>query len=208
MYLFARQAQLQGAGAAEWATTIHGRVKEVRGTEVDLWTTVLSPGVSTFAWTSWWSDLGEAEAAFTTLAGDAKYNELLAQAVDFVTGPANDSLYQLLHGDPAAGSGARFVSAVSAEAAAGHFAHAVTAGIEIAQKAEQVGGHPVSFTRNITGSYAGVGWLTGYESLADFQASTEKLSADPGWVELVDSTEGAFVGDAGATQTTVYMKVA
>ena len=208
MYLIARQAQLQGADATEWATTILGRVREVTDHDVSLWTRVLSENVNAVSWTSWWDDLGVMEAAFMTLATDEKYLALVKEAGDFVVGPAHDRLYQAVHGDPTAGANSQYVSVVSAVAASGNFARAFTSGIEIAQKAEQGGGHAVTFTRNITGPYSGVAWLTGYESLSDFQSSTEKLSADPSWVELVDGTDGAFVGDGLSTQSSIYLKLA
>jgi hypothetical protein len=50
--------------------TILGRVREVTGTEVGLWTNAYSPGFGTLTWTSWWADLSSMEAAFAKLQAD------------------------------------------------------------------------------------------------------------------------------------------
>ena len=64
------------------------------------------------------------------------------------------------------------------------------------------------FLRSLTGPYGQVGWLTGYESLAQMETAMDAQASDPTWLKLIDSTEGCFIEDLGATQTTLYRKLA
>ena len=49
---------------------------------------------------------------------------------------------------------------------------------------------------------------TGFPDLGAYESSMDKLASDPGWLTLLDSTDGCFVEDAALTQSTVYGKLA
>jgi len=76
------------------------------------------------------------------------------------------------------------------------------------QHGETITGIPSMFGRALTGPYGSVGWLTGYESLAQMEKANDAQAADPTMLKLIDSTQGCFVEDVGATQTTLYRKLA
>ena len=208
MYLFTRRARLASADALEWAVTIAGTAGTALGNPVELWGTTLSPAFGTVSWTSWWADLASLEAALAKLGVDADYNAQAARGAELIEGVVDDALYQVVSGevDPAAAN--QYVNGVEAVCAAGNLARAMTAGIEIAQKAESISGQPTLFVRAMTGSYGSVGWLTGFADLAAFEVAQDKLAADPGWVTFLDSTDGCFAEDPSATRSTLYAKYA
>jgi hypothetical protein len=210
MYLFSRRARLNGAEDVEWATTILGRVKEVTGNDVRLWTHVFSPGLGTISWTSWWADLPSLETAMGTLQSDSKFTALAAEGRTHIEGTVDDSLLQLVSGEfvPSARDDIQYVASAQAVCAAGNVARAMTVGIELAQKGEAITGIRTLFVRALTGTYGEVGWLTGYRSMAEFETAQDKLAVDPSFVAAVDDTKGAFVEDAAATQQVLHMKLA
>ncbi len=70
MYLMSRRARVSSSAGVEWAMTILGRVREVTGNELGLWTNAYSPGFGTPTLTSWWGDLSSMEAAFAKIQAD------------------------------------------------------------------------------------------------------------------------------------------
>ena len=150
MYLMSRRTRINSSAGIEWATTILGRVKEVTGNDVGLWANVYSAGFGTITWTSWWADLGSMEAAFAKLQADTTYIALGAAGASLIDGGVDDSLFQTLSADPSEDSSTvEYVASVQAVCAAGNIARAMTAGIEIAEKATAIGG-----ARTIFGSGA------------------------------------------------------
>jgi hypothetical protein len=91
--------------------------------------------------------------------------------------------------------------------AAGSIERAMTAGVEIAQKAEAITGLSTLFVRSVTGPYGAVGWLTGYENVTQMEKAESALADDPSWLKLIDSTKGCFVEDPSLTQATIYRKL-
>ena len=214
MYLFSRRARLATLEGFEWAVKITGAAGTAIGSPVELWGNTLSPAFGTVSWTSWWADLASLEAGLANLGADATYNELAAQGSGLIDGVVDDTLFATISGGPqtaaeaAADTGAQYVNGVTSACASGNLARSMTAGVEIATKAEAITGVPTMFVRQMTGTYSGVAWLTGFPDLAAYEASMDKLATDPGWLTLLDSTDGCFVDDATITQSTLYGKLA
>jgi hypothetical protein len=210
MFLYSRRAQLKSAAGVEWAINILNRVNEVTESGAQLWANVFSPGFGTISWTSWWADLASLEKAMGKLQGDAKFTTLAAEGESFINGIVYDGLLQTVSGepDPSDANQAQYVAGVQAVCAAGNIARAITAGIELAQKSAAISGVRTLFMRGVTGPYGAVGWLSAYPDLAAFETAQDKLAVDPGWLTLIDSTEGCFVEDAAMTQQTLYTKLA
>ncbi len=207
MYLFTRQGRLATAEGLDWAVRIAGAAATACGNTVDCWANTLSPGFGTVTWTTWWPDLTAMEAGLNALNGDAAYTGLAAEGATLIDGVIDDILYQTVSGEPDPSDTNRLVSGVRAICAGGHLVQAMTVGVEIAQKAEAITGQPTMFARNMTGPYSGVAWLTGFTDLGAYQTAMDKMSADPTWLALLDSTEGCFLEDMDATQNTLYAKL-
>lgn len=208
MYLFSRKAHIATAAGVVWAIEIAAVAGEASGNPVQLWAPTLSPGFGTANWTSWWPDLATLQAGFERLQTDAAYNAMAEQGRDHIDGGIDDALFQPIYGAPDPDSGANFVLSASAVCGGGNFARSMTAGIEIAQKADAITGASSMFVRAVTGPNSSVGWLTGYEDLAAMEAANDKMAADPEWLTFLDTTNGCFVEDPAVSQTVIWQKYA
>jgi hypothetical protein len=210
MYLFSRTTRLARGDAAAgvaWALSITEKVKQVTGHDLQLWSTVYSPGVGTIAWTAWFDDLASLEAVGDKLNADPAMGALGNAGNEFTDGSLDDGLLRPIYGDPTAGADAQYVGGAVAVCAAGNIERAMGLGVEIAQKSEAITGKPTMFLTSATGPYGGVTWLTGYESVTEMEKAEEAIAADSGFVKLIDSSKGCFVEDATITQASIYRRL-
>jgi hypothetical protein len=209
MYLFTRRTRLSvgnGTAGVEWAGHIAAKVKELTGTELQLWSTVYSPGFGTISWTGWFEDLEALEQVGDKLQADPSMEKLSNAGAKYTEGGLDDGLIQPIYGTPS-GAPIQYVGGAVAVAAAGHIERAMSAGVEIAQKSEAITGLPTLFGRSVTGPFGEVGWLTGYESAAAMERADRTRSGDPSWLKLLDSTQGCFAADTNVTKTTIFRRV-
>jgi hypothetical protein len=209
MYLFSRQARLNSMEGVTWAANIGKVAADLSEHEVGLWMRAYSPGFGVVVWTSWWDNLAAMESGFAKFATNEKYLSLAAEGRGFLEGEVDDTLYQSVYDGSGAGGGAdpQYVSVVRAVCANGSIERGMTAGVEIAQKAEAASGRSTGFLANVTGYYGGVNWLAGYDSMATHEDAQNKLNSDASFVKFVDSTTSCYVQDPSVTQTVLYAKV-
>ncbi|MEZ5144273.1 MAG: hypothetical protein R2726_17380 [Acidimicrobiales bacterium] len=185
------------------------RVNQSTDLEVGLWATSFSEGFGTVSWTTFVPDLTALEAATDKLQVDDGYLQATDDGAALSVGGADDALFEVVHGEPDPSADPQYVTAVRAVCASGGIANGMVLGVELAQRAEAITGLSTMFVRNLTGAYAGVGWLTGYPSIEALEAAQAALAADPGWVEMIDArAPGAYTDDAAMTQQTIYRKLA
>ncbi|HEV2427690.1 MAG TPA: hypothetical protein VGS61_05680, partial [Acidimicrobiales bacterium] len=131
----------------------------------------------------------------------------LSEASTHSTGDVDDSLAMIVNGDPTDTEAPAVVWTVGSVAANGHLAAAIGAGVEIATFAEAATGrHPV-FVVHQTGTFGGVSWVTGFESLAAYDADVTKLFADPGWFPLIDRQSEHFSTDPSFLESALWVKL-
>ena len=207
MYLFSRQTRIAGPDGLEWAVNIGQRAADISSHPIDLWGTVYSAGFGSVSWTAWFEDMASLESFGDTLNGNEEYQGLAAQGRELTEGGLDDQLMQLLAGEVDPERDPQYVNGVTAVPAGGNIERAMTAGVEIAERASKITGQNTLLLRGMTGPYGGIGWLTGYETIADLQAAQDALAGDASWVKYLDTTGGAFVEDAAMTQSTIYRKL-
>lgn len=210
MYLFTRNTRLvggNGVAGLEWAVAITGKVTEVTGHDVQLWATTYSPGFGGITWTAWFDDLVALETLGDKLQSEPAFAELQSKGAKFTDLSLNDAVYQPVYGAPDPSRQVQYVGAVSGVIAAGNYARALGAGVEIAKAAEKITGLPTTFASALTGAYGSVGFLTGYETIAALEKAQTALASDASWIKLVDSTKGCFVEDPAITQQTIYRRI-
>ena len=189
MYLFSRRTRLAPGKARdgmEWAAGICGKVREVSGMEVSLWTTVMSPAVGTIVWNTVVETLTDLESAMAKLNADDIFVATALQGATLTDGTLDDTVIQMLNAEPDPNARPSYAAVVQAQLANGHFRSGIECGLEIAQRATELGGLKTVFGVTTTGTYAGVGWITGAESLAELEATEQKVNTDPGFLELLD----------------------
>ena len=212
MYLFTRSGRIATGNtrkALEWALGITEQVNTITGLGVSLYTTMFSPEVGTLAWSAFVDDLGTLEAANDKLQADDAFVANVDKGAAVGMGGADDSLLQVLHGAPDPNRSAEYVVAVQSVCANGNFTRGVEVGVEIAQMVERITGSPSLFVLGATGTYGGVGWLTGFPDIAALEAGNQALAADADFAAYIDrEASTAYVSDPGATQQRVFRHVA
>jgi len=211
MYLFLRNGRVapgNDRAAMEWAVGITEQVNQITGLGVGLYASVFSPEAGTLSWGSFVPDLAALEAAGDKLQADDSFQDNVAKGVKLGMSALDDSLLQVLYGEPDPAATVNYVSAVQSVCANGNFARGVEVGIEIAKRADAAAGTSTLFVLASTGVYGGVGWLTGYPDIQSLEASEQAINGDSDFVAYVDKEAGsAYVPDAAATQQRIWRRI-
>jgi len=211
MYLFSRSLRLAPGNLNEamtWAVGLTEKVNQIVELDVSLWTRVLSPAVGTLSWTAMAQDLEELEAGFAKLAVDGQYNTEVARGAQFVSAAhgADDTLAQVVYGELDPQVRPAYVAVAMSQLLPGQLAKGMEVGIEIAKKAEKIGGASTVFAVGSTGPYGNVAWISGYESIKQLEAAEQAVNGDPSFVALIDS-KGSKSFNAAATQQIIVQRI-
>lgn len=202
MYLFTRQTRLAAGhprDGMEWAIGVTEKVNQITSLNVGLWTTAFSQMAGTLSWGAAVENLTDLEDANSKMMVDDILMDMAARGAELTTGGLEDRTAQFLHNDVEAGSNPKYVAVVQAQLANGSFQRGVEAGIEIAQRARQLGGQPTSFLIGTTGAFGAVAWITSCESLQDLQAAEQAVNMNPDFIKFLDE-EASHCYLPGATQ--------
>jgi hypothetical protein len=211
MYLFTRRARLapgNSQAAMTWAIGITESVNQVTGLNVSLFTPMFSPEVGMLSWSAFVPDLETLEAATDKLAADPGYISMVDAGAKLGEGGADDSLSQIVYGEPDPNRKVEYVTVVQTVCANGNVVRGIELGVEIAQKAEKVIGSPGMFAASATGSYGAVAWISGYDDVKALDRAQEKLAADTKFAQFVDkSVPGVYTDDSIATAQFILRRV-
>jgi hypothetical protein len=211
MYLFSRSGRLAQGNTREamnWALEVTEQVNQITALGVSLYMQVWSPEFGRLAWSCFVSDLGVLEAANDKLLADDSFVSKVDQGAKLLVGGIDDSLAQILHGEPDPNRTAEYVTAVRAVCAHGKIQEGIAVGMEIAQKAEAITGVPTSFVSGATGVYGRVGWLAGHENVQSIDAAQAALMADPSWLDLIDTKAGKAYSQTPSPTQVVFRRLA
>lgn len=212
MYLFSRTGRLAGGRTAEamaWATGITQYVNEATDIGLRLFTSVLSPEVGRLAWSCFVPDLQTIETVFDRLQGDPTFAAEADRGAELTVGGPDDSIAQVVHGQPDPSRQIAYGSTVQAVCANGNLAKGMAVGVDIAQHAEKITGVPSLFLVAETGPYGSVMWMSGFESVRELETSQHALAADIGWLEFLDKEAGpAYQPDPAVTVQRIWRRVA
>lgn len=212
MYLFTRTVRLAPGNldqAMAWSVRITEKVNQLSETPVALWSTVLSPRVGTLAWTTVVEDLKTLETGEGKLMADGGYLDLVNQGATFSSGDTiDDTVIQLVATEiDTTGTPRPYASVVRSVLAPGAMASGIELGVEIAQQVKKTTGCPCSFGVTATGPYGGVVWITGYDSIEQLQRAEEAITADAGFIGLIDQKASKAYAPGTAEQA-IYRRIA
>ena len=212
MYLFTRTARFGGGHLAEsmaWAIGMTERVNAGTDLEVGLYQRVFSPRLGTVAFATFVNDLEALEKANDTLVADGDYLAAVDASAPLLDGTGvDDGLMQIIHGEPDPSRQVTYVATVETVLANGTIARGLEVGVQVAQLAEKITGVPTLFGVNVTGAYGSIGWVTGYESVQQFQESEAALAVDPEWMALLDrDASQVYAESASSSEQLVWRLV-
>jgi hypothetical protein len=213
MYLFTRSVSFAPGHVADsmaWAVAMNERVNAGTDLDVGLFSRTFSPGLGTVAFATFVEELQALETANDTLTADPGYLAAVDEGGAFiVAGGVDDGLMQIIHGQPDPSRAVTYVATVQTALANGAIARGLEVGVQIAQLAEKITGVPTLFGVNVTGPYGSIGWVTGYESVQQYQESEASLAVDPEWMALLDrDASQAYAESASASEQLVWRLVA
>jgi hypothetical protein len=193
----------------EWALGQTEKVNKITGLQVSLYMQVYSPEVGAIGWTTFVPDLATLEAAGDKLNVDDDFVSATDKGAGFTVGGADDSLSQVIYGQPDPTRQIEYATAVRAVCATGNLARGMELGVEIAQRAEKITGTPTLFLGEVTGNYGAVGWISGHENIQAVEAAQQKLAADPGWAKYLDKeVKGVYAEEPSVTTQLIFRRLA
>jgi hypothetical protein len=211
MYLFSRSARLAGGNTRDemaWATGITELVNKITGIGTSLFARVYSPGAGTLVWSSFLPDLASLEAAGDKLQGDDKFVAMADKGAKMTDGGLDDTLGQVLSGDPDPTRAIEYVTVVQAVCASGKVGRGLEVGIELSKRVEKITGTPSLFVSNVTGPYGGVGWASAYANVQAMEAAQEALASDAEWIKYVDrEVVGVYAEEPAMTTQLVLRRI-
>ncbi|HEX9260190.1 MAG TPA: hypothetical protein VF855_11680 [Acidimicrobiales bacterium] len=206
MFIFGRRRRINPAHArAAIATSVEiaGRVSSISGRHIHAWMSVASGEAGTMLFSTRLDTIDDLTDLFDKVSSDNTYGDWIESHAGEFDGPATDTLNQIVHGTPS-GEMPAYVMTTAAELANGHFADGMALGIAIADAAHRIAGANTVFAKTVTGSYAGVGWLTPGASLGALQAFNETLNASAEWIDLIERAGNVY---APGAQTTILRRL-
>ncbi len=199
MYLFNRTRVAHPAHASaalSFAAEIAVKASSVSGTEINAWSSVMSPNAGAIAWTAWFENLADWEVAAEKLGADPGYNHMVEMSDSYFTGPVIDGMASIVSPMPDVNERSEYVTVVNTVAANGHIAAAVDHGLKIATTASRIEGLTTMFAMDVTGPYGGVAWMTGAPNIAAMDKSLAAINSSAEFAKLVDSGGNLYQGQA------------
>jgi len=212
MFLFTRRVRIDpghNREAMEWALGQTEKVSQITALQVSLYMQVFSPEVGAIGWSSFVPDLATLEAAGDKLSADDAFMSAVEKGAALTIGGADDTLSQVIHGEPDPNRQIEYVTGVRAVCATGSIARGLEVGVEIAQRAEKITGTPTLFLTDVTGTYGGVGWVSGHANVQAMEAAQQALAADSSWVKYLDKeVRGVYAEEPSHTTQIIYRRLA
>jgi hypothetical protein len=202
MYLFTRETTLVGGQRRplQYALEITEKVNATIDLDVHLWAAVLGRPVGTLSWNAVVEGRGALGAATAALGGSEAYQDILERGQEFATGPATDTLRQLVHPAELTGEGTavgNFAEAITAVPAPGQIAAAMGWAVEISELASGIAGVPVTFWADAYGNFGRVTWLIVYPDAAAVDAANDRLNSSAEYIGSIDAHGELFVPASG-----------
>src|SRR5258706_9876269 len=148
MLLFSRMATLTGSPrrAMPWATNITQYVNEHGSVPVSCWAGSFGYPIGTVAWSAMVESQAQLSAGTSQLLADEGYLDLLDSAADLITTPGQDTLRELIYGQPGDPPPIGSVAVITtATAVVDRMADAIGWAVEIGQFLESTVGAPLAF---------------------------------------------------------------
>lgn len=207
MYLFTRQTVLSGdlAGATEWAAKIGAHVTTVTGVDVSTWATWFGAPLGTVTWSAW-VESHDGLSVLSAVEADPTYVALVKEGQAYGTAPHLMNMRSPLTPMPAEratlplGAVATITSAV---AAAGKLGAAAAWGSEVAAHVSSVTGDPIAFFADAYGTFGQLTWIGVSADAKAADTANDKVSADAGYMTMLDATGGLFVEGSSSRMLSV-----
>ncbi|MGD9999260.1 MAG: hypothetical protein AB7L17_11640 [Ilumatobacteraceae bacterium] len=200
MQLFSRTLMLSGpfSETMAFSTDMRQFVSEQTGRDIGLWSVMFGAPLGTIVYTTHVEGVADLQSIGATLLAHPDYHAKLAKAQQLSGGPPVDQLSTPIHGElgeaPPVGSVAVVTTAAIAN---GAYADAIGWGVDMAQYVEGVTGFPVAFLIDDYGPFGQVRWISVAPDAAATDTASQKLNADPGYLDKLRAAGQLFAEGSG-----------
>jgi hypothetical protein len=196
--------------ALPWAIAIGEKVAQITGLQVSLYSQVFSGEVGTLLWATVVPDLATLEGAFDKILPDDGYHDMAQAGLQHLDpGSLQDRLEQIVHpNDVDTSRQHEYVTLVRSTINGGQLARGMGAGIEIAQRVEEITGIQAVFLADAAGNYGGVSWVVTFADVAELERASAAINTDLNFVGLIDSLGGVYTDAPGATTQVILRRLA
>lgn len=208
MYIFSRATTLdrhQQMVAAGAAVEVAGMVTSITGLSVNVYLTRYGQPMNNLRWSCRLESQAEMQAATEKLMADGGYVEWVDKHGHLFEVAPTDMLVNVISSSGMENGPAAFYSVLTATAANGRLADAVTFGVKAQQFVADATKLSTAFTTGVYGAWGAVTWLTGASSMGDIDSIDEMMMSNPGYHELVKEAGDLFI--AGSGMTTLIQKI-
>ena len=208
MYLFSRECVVASPAAMVPAKAISDYVTVSRDRELALYSIAYGAAWNRLTFSTWVDDLAAMEESTATLAADAKYQELLLAFGPHVS-MVNDNLFNVVHSTSTEAE-LKFpnvVWSVTGVAKIAKIVEATIGGAQICDAWKAATGVDATFGSAVTGQFGGIGWLSGYESFAEFDKAQGAARSSEPWITAMVGIQDSVSDELGAGVSTLYRKM-
>jgi hypothetical protein len=200
MQLFSRVISLNGplAEVSAWAADMREYVSGKSGREFGLWAVMFGGPIGTMVYSARVDGLADLQSIGEALVSDPEYHAKLASGSQYSGGPPVDQISTPIYGDlgdpPPVGSVAVVTTATMAN---GAYVEAIAWGVDMAQYVETVTGLRSTFLVDDFGPFGQVRWIGVAPSAGAADAASQKLNADPGYLDKLGAAGTLFAEGSG-----------
>ena len=193
MYLASRALRLVDlTNSIPWAIELTHAV-QAAGAPTTLWSGMAGTQAGSVVWSTAVAAVAEYVALSDSVTSNPDYLRLVQQAGSFVGDVQPDGLNEVIHGELTGETQVGTIaSVVNASAVGGKWSAAGAWAIEIADLVVEITGIPLIVTTGSAGVMGSFGWISAVNDPADVDAAGAKLTADPRYMQKLDTAGGLF----------------
>lgn len=202
MFLFNRSVLYRGDARKirPYTESLTHLVREVSGVPVSLWQGMLGGPMGTMIYSALVHDRAEFDGQMMAMQGDNRYLDKVAEGLEFVATPPEDSMVAVMHtagGEyQRAGVGA-IVLQNRSQIAGGQAAEALRWGAEMADLVSSITGAAVMFGPTTAGPFGEVAWVTTSPDMAAYASRDEMVNKDPRYLDKLGEIGELFLPGSG-----------
>lgn len=198
MLIFARQATLangQLLAGTTFAVEIAAQASAIAGAPISVYQSVFGLPMGTILWTERLESQAEIGAQTAKLMANAAYVSAIDKAGHLFAPGTEDLLINVVSTSLVAPK--PIVITTTATLANGKFEQSMEFGVTVQQHLAKTTGFGTTFATDVFGTYGGVRWMTGVDTMAEVDTFQQALGTDTALVALISSAADLFVPGSG-----------
>ena len=198
MYIFSRAGTIKPdhlIDGSTYAVEVAAKVKAITGTTVNVYRSLYGQPLGTVLWTVRAETQAELADLAAKLAADPGYVTMTQKGASLFTGNHVTALGSIVSSTLLAPK--PIVAAVQAVIANGKIAKAMEFGVAAQALVAKISGLPTAFVSDTFGTFGGVRWLTGADTMEQIDHLQQVMATDKSYQALVETAGDLFIEGSG-----------